>query len=81
MDKLSPYIEHRLNCSITGQDPNPDAKRYERMSLWDEIITAHVDGMIAVLRKSQEMEAAMRAKARENIQENKTHQDREEEAS
>ena len=81
MDKLSPYIEHCLNCSITGRDPNPDAKRYEKMSLWDEIIDAHVSGMVALLRISQEAEAAMRARARENNQKNETHQDREEEAS
>ena len=66
MSKLSPYIEHCLQCSSTGRDPNPDAKRYEKMSLWDEIINAHVNGMIAVLRMSQEVEAAMRARAREN---------------
>ena len=81
MNKLSPYIEHCLNCSITGQDPNPDAKRYERTSLWDETITAHVNGMTAVLRNSQEVEATMRARARENNLKNETHQDREEEAS
>jgi len=51
------------------------------MSLWDEIITAHVNGMIAVLRNSQEVEATMRARARENNLKNETHQDREEEAS
>ena len=81
MNKLSPYIEHCLNCSITGRDPNPDAKRYEKMSLWDEIIDAHVSGMVALLRISQEAEAAMRARAKENNQKNETHQDREEEAS
>ena len=81
MNKLSPYIEHGLNCSITGRDPNPDAKRYEKMSLWNEILSAHVNGMNAALRLSQKAEAAMRVRARENNQENKTHQDREEEAS
>ena len=81
MNKLSPYIEHCLNCSNTGQDLNPEAKRYEKMSLWDEIITAHVNGMIAVLRNSQKVEAAMRARARENNQNNNTNQDRKEKES
>ena len=81
MNKLSPYIEHCLNCSITGRDPNPDAKRYEKMSLWDEIIDAHVSGMVALLRISQEAEAAMRAQARENNQNNNTNQDGKEKES
>ncbi len=79
MNKLSPYIEHCLHCSITGRDQNPDAKRYEKMSLWDEIINAHVNGMIAVLRMSQEVEAAMRAEARENN--NDTNENRKEKES
>jgi hypothetical protein len=66
MNKLSPYIEHCLKCSIVGRDPNPDAKRYEKLELWDEIINAHVNGMNTLLRISQQTEAAMRAKAREN---------------
>ena len=70
MNKLSPYIEHCLQCSITGRDPNPDAKRYEKMSLWDEIINAHITGMNTALRLSQEAEAAMRAGIRENNNDN-----------
>lgn len=66
MNKLSPYIEHCLKCSIVGRDPNPDAKRYEKMSFWDEIIDAHINGMNTALMLSQEAEAAMRARAREN---------------
>ena len=81
MNKLSPYIDHCLKCSIVGRDPNPDAKRYEKMSLWDEIINAHINGMNTALRLSQEAEAAMRAQARENNQNNNAHQDRKEEAS
>jgi len=81
MNKLSPYIEHCLKCSVTGRDQNPDAKRYEKMALWDEIINAHINGMNTALRLSQEAEAAMRAQARENNQNNNAHQDRKEEAS
>ena len=81
MNKLSPYIEHCLKCSIVGRDPNPDAKRYEKMSLWDEIIDAHINGMNTALRLSQEAEAAMRAQARENNQNNNTNQDRKEKES
>ncbi|MDO9559720.1 MAG: hypothetical protein Q7I89_08550 [Syntrophales bacterium] len=66
MNKLSPYIEYVFQCSLTGMDPNPDAKRYEKIELWDEIINAHVNGMNTLLRISQQTEAAMRAKAREN---------------
>lgn len=81
MNKLSTYIEHCLQCSITGRDPNPDAKRREKMAFWDEIINAHVNGMIALLRISQEADAAMRAQARENNQKNSTHKERKEEES
>jgi len=49
------------------------------MSLWDEIINAHVNGMIAVLRMSQEVEAAMRAESRENN--NDTNENRKEKES
>ena len=81
MNKLSPYIEHCLKCSIVGRDPNPDVKQYEKMSLWDEIIDAHINGMNTALRLSQEAEAAMRARARENNQNTNTHQDRKEKES
>ena len=54
MNKLSPYIEQCLKCSITGRDPNPDSKRYEKMSLWDEIIKAHHKGQNTALRPSQD---------------------------
>ncbi len=79
MNKLSPYIEHCLKCSIVGRDPNSDTKRYEKMSLWDEIIDAHINGMNTALRLSQE--AAMRARARENNHNNNTNQDRKEKES
>jgi len=66
MNKLSPYIDHVFQCTLTGRDPHPDAKRYEKLELWDEIINAHVNGMNTLLRISQQTEAVMRAKAREN---------------
>jgi len=66
MNKLSPYIEHCLKCSITGRDPNPDDKFYRKLELWDEIINTHVQGMNAGLRISRQTEAMMRAKARQN---------------
>jgi uncharacterized protein (DUF2147 family) len=40
------------------------------MSLWDEIINAHINGMNTALRLSQEAEAAMRAGIRENNNDN-----------
>jgi hypothetical protein len=78
-NKPSPYIEHVFRCSLTGRDPDPDAKRYEKWELWDEIINAHINGMNAVLRISREAETAMRAKARENnnIDSNKNRKEEE----
>jgi len=78
MKKLSPYIEHCLNCSITGRDPNPDDKFYRRLELWDEIINTHVRGMNAALRISQRAEETMRVKARES-KNNDSAKNREEE--
>jgi len=66
MKKLSPYIEHCLNCSITGRDPNPDDKFYRKLELWDEIINTHVRGMNAALRISREFEDAAKEEARQN---------------
>jgi len=65
MNKLSPYIEHVFQCSLTGRDPHPDAKRYERMMFWDEIINNHIRGTEMALRMSREMEAAIRKAAKE----------------
>ncbi|HOD98743.1 MAG TPA: hypothetical protein PLU95_02795 [Syntrophales bacterium] len=76
MKKLSPYIEHCLNCAITGQDPNPDDKFYRKLELWDEIINTHVWGMNAALRISQQAEEAMRIKARENNDNDSNEQER-----
>lgn len=69
MDKYrppSPYIEHVFRCSLTGRDPNPDEKRYERLRFWDEIIESHVRSTEAAIRTSQEIEAAIRQAADEN---------------
>lgn len=68
MDKyrpLSPYIEHVLRCARTGRDPNPNAKRYERMEFWDEIMETHIRGTEAALRMSHELETAIRQAAKE----------------
>jgi len=68
MDKYrppSPYIEHVFRCSLTGRDPNPDEKRYERMQFWDEIMENHVRSIEAALRMSQELETAIRQAAKE----------------
>lgn len=70
MDKYkppSPYIEHVFRCSLTGRDPHPDAKRYERMQFWDEIMETHIRGTEAALRMSQEMEKEIRQAAKERI--------------
>ena len=69
MDKYrppSPYIEHVFRCSLTGRDPNPDEKRYERLRFWDEIIESHARSTEAAIRMSQEIEAAIRQAADEN---------------
>lgn len=86
MKKPSPYIEHIFQCSLTGRDPHPDAKRYERMMFWDEIINNHIRGTEMALRMSREMEAAIRRAAKEvegkeANQETKTIQIRKEEES
>ena len=69
MDKYrspSPYIEHVFRCSLTGRDPNPDEKRYERMQFWDEIMENHVRSTEAALRMSQELETSIRQKAKKH---------------
>ncbi|MDP2268304.1 MAG: hypothetical protein Q8K46_03960 [Deltaproteobacteria bacterium] len=69
MDKYrppSPYIEHVFRCSLTGRDPNPDEKRYERLRFWDEIIVNHARSTEAALRMSDELETAIRQAADEN---------------
>lgn len=63
----SPYIEHIFHCSITGADPNPDEKRYERMLFWDEPLEGHIRSTEAALRMSHELETAIRQEAREKI--------------
>src|SRR3989304_6270395 len=68
MDKYkppSPYIEHVFRCSLTGRDPNPDEKRYERMQFWDEIMETHIRSTEAALRMSQELETMIRHEAKE----------------
>jgi hypothetical protein len=68
MDKYrppSPYIEHVFRCSLTGRDPNPDEKRYERMQFWDEIMETHIRSTEAALRMSDELETAIRQEAKE----------------
>lgn len=68
MDKYrspSPYIEHVFRCSLTGRDPNPDEKRYERMMFWDEIFENHAESTGTALRMSQELETAIRQAAKE----------------
>jgi hypothetical protein len=68
MDKYrppSPYIEYVLRCSLTGRDPNPDEKRYERMQFWGEIFEHHAKSTEAALRMSQELETAIRQAAKE----------------
>ena len=82
--KPSPYIEHVLRCSLTGRDPDPDEKRYERMTFWDEIIHTHIRGTERALKMSQELEAMLRQEARERSgnevnQETNPVQDRKEE--
>ena len=62
----SPYIEHVFHCSITGADPHPDAKRYERMQFWDEIMEGHVRSTAAAIRMSQAVETAIRQETKEN---------------
>ena len=76
MKKLSPYIEHCLNCAITGQDPNPDDKFYRKLELWDEIINTHVWGMNAALRISREFEDVTKEEARENKNNDSNEQER-----
>ena len=62
----SPYIEHVFHCSITGADPNPDEKRYERMLFWDEIMEGHIRSTEAALRMSQALETTIRQETKEN---------------
>lgn len=86
MNKLSPYLEHIFQCSLTGRDPHPDAKRYERMMFWDEIINNHMKSTAMALRMSEEMETAIRKAAKEHDgkevnQETSTIQIRKEEES
>ena len=69
MDKYrppSPYIEHVFRCSLTGRDPNPDEKRYQRMQFWDEIMETHIRSTEAALRMSDELETAIRQAAKES---------------
>ena len=69
MDKYrppSPYIEHVFRCSLTGRDPNPDEKRYERMQFWDEIMETHIRSTTAALKMSDELETAIRQAAKEH---------------
>lgn len=65
MNKLSLYLEHIFQCSLPGCDPHPDAKRYERMMFWDEIINNHIKSTTMALRMSEEMETAIRKAAKE----------------
>ena len=65
MNKPSSYLEHIFQCSLTGRDPHPDQKRYERMMFWDEIINDHIRGTEMALRMSEEMETAIREAAKE----------------
>ncbi len=72
MDKYrppSPYIEHIFRCSVTGRDPNPDEKRYERLRFWDEIIVNHARGIEAALRMSHDLETTIRQAAKTHINE------------
>ncbi len=72
MDKYrppSPYIEHIFRCSVTGRDPNPDEKRYERLRFWDEIIDNHIRGTEAALRMSHDLETTIRQAAKMTINE------------
>ena len=64
-NKPSPYLEHIFQCSLTGRDPHPDQKRYERMMFWDEIMNNHIEGTAMALRMSEEMEKAIRKAAKE----------------
>jgi hypothetical protein len=81
---LSPYIEHVLRCARTGRDPNPDAKRYERMEFWDEDLRSHSRNTEAALSmyKSQETETRQADQERTEIEVNKeinpTHKEKEE---
>jgi hypothetical protein len=72
MDKYrppSPYIEHIFRSSLTGRDPNPDEKRYERLRFWDEIIDNHIRGTEAALRMSHDLETTIRQAAKKHINE------------